>query len=432
MKNFFLALFLITAKLSFSQTVDQKFVSTDIDNFWNAYDKIITEKDTTKQYSFLKELYIDKATPGLKSLIEVRNYTSKNFIDAINKYPKFWNSIRPNTLSVKEVYPEIEADIKKLKEAYPDLKPSTIYFSIGAFRTNGTIQNDRILIGSELSLADEKTFINELPEWRQPFYKEYEPRKNIALLCTHEYVHTQQKELVENLLSMCLYEGIAEFISCKVTGKKSSSPAIEFGKNNQEKVINQFIADLYIISNNYNWLWGENKNNLKIRDLGYYIGYEISERYYNTSKDKTKAIKTLVELDYHNEKEMEQIVDAAKLFPKSVKKLNQDYEKQRPTVLAISGFKNGNKKVKSGLTAITITFSEPLNGRNTGIDFGPLGEEFCPKISPERNWSSDNKSWTFKADLLPNKKYQILITNNFRKQNGIRLKPYLIEFQTTE
>lgn len=432
MKNFFLALFLIAAKLSFSQTVDQKFVSTDIDNFWNAYDKIITEKDTTKQYSFLKELYIDKATPGLKSLIEVRNYTSKNFIDAINKYPKFWNSIRPNTLSVKEVYPEIEADIKKLKEAYPDLKPSTIYFSIGAFRTNGTIQNDRILIGSELSLADEKTFINELPEWRQPFYKEYEPRKNIALLCTHEYVHTQQKELVENLLPMCLYEGIAEFISCKVTGKKSSSPAIEFGKNNQEKVINQFIADLYIISNNYNWLWGENKNSLKIRDLGYYIGYEISERYYNTSKDKTKAIKTLVELDYHNEKEMEQIVDAAKLFPKSVKKLNQDYEKQRPTVLAISGFKNGNKKVKSGLTAITITFSEPLNGRNTGIDFGPLGEEFCPKINPERNWSSDNKSWTFKADLLPNKKYQILITNNFRKQNGIRLKPYLIEFQTTE
>ncbi|MEG2102245.1 MAG: Ig-like domain-containing protein [Flavobacterium sp.] len=432
MKNFFLALFLITAKLSFSQTVDQKFVSTDIDNFWNAYDKIITEKDTTKQYSFLKELYIDKATPGLKSLIEVRNYTSKNFIDAINKYPKFWNSIRPNTLSVKEVYPEIEADIKKLKEAYPDLKPSTIYFSIGAFRTNGTIQNDRILIGSELSLADETTVIDELPAWRQNFYKEYNPRKNIALLCTHEYVHTQQKELVENLLSMCLYEGVAEFISCKVTGKKSSSPAIEFGKSNQEKVINQFIADLYIMSNNYNWLWGENRNDLKIRDLGYYIGYEISERYYNLSKDKAKAIKTLIELDYHNEKEMEQIVDASKLFPKSVKKLNQDYEKQRPTVLTISGFKNGSKKVKSGLRDITITFSEPLNGRNTGIDFGPLGKEFCPKLSPERNWSSDKKTWTFKADLLPNKKYQILITSNFRKQNGVRLKPYLIEFQTAE
>ncbi|UUW09728.1 hypothetical protein NLG42_02765 [Flavobacterium plurextorum] len=36
MKNFFLALFLISAKVSFSQTAGQKFVSTDIDNFWKA------------------------------------------------------------------------------------------------------------------------------------------------------------------------------------------------------------------------------------------------------------------------------------------------------------------------------------------------------------------------------------------------------------
>lgn len=432
MKNFFLALFLISAKVSFSQTAGQKFVSTDIDNFWKAYEKVTSVSDSIKQYQYLNEFYLDKGSLGLKSLIEVRNYTPKEFLNSITKYPKFWNSLKENTTNVSNLYPEIETDIRKLKEAYPPLKPSTIYFSIGAFRTNGTIQNDRILIGSELSLADETTVIDELPAWRQNFYKEYNPRKNIALLCTHEYVHTQQKELVENLLSMCLYEGVAEFISCKVTDKKSNCPAIEFGKTNQEKVINQFIADLYIMSNNYNWLWGENRNDLKIRDLGYYIGYEISERYYNASKDKAKAIKTLIELDYHNEKEMEQIVDASKLFPKSVKKLNQDYEKQRPTVLAISGFKNGNKKVKSGLRDITITFSEPLNGRNTGIDFGPLGKEFCPKLSPEKIWSSDKKTWTFKADLLPNKKYQILITNNFRKQNGVRLKPYLIEFQTAE
>jgi len=432
MKNLFLTSLLIFTISSYSQTDNQKIISTDIDNFWKAYDKIITEKDSTKQYSFLKEFYLDKATPGLKSLIEVRNYTPKNFIDAINKYPKFWNSIRSNTLNAKEVYPEIEADIIKLQKAYPDLKPSTIYFSIGAFRTNGTIQDNRILIGSELSLADETTVIDELPEWRQSFYKEYEPRKNIALLCAHEYVHTQQKELVENLLSMCLYEGVAEFISCKVTDKKSSSPAIEFGKNNQQKVISQFISDLYIISNNYNWLWGENKNSLKVRDLGYYVGYEICERYYNTSKDKAKAIKTLIELDYHNEKEIERIVDATKLLPKSLKKIHQDYEKQRPVVIEISGFKNRSQKVKPGLTEITITFSEPLNGRNAGIDFGPLGEKFCPKISSERIWSSDNKSCTFKAELNPDQKYQILITSSFRKQNGTRLKPYLIEFKTTK
>ena len=125
---------------------------------------------------------------------------------------------------------------------------------------------------------------------------------------------------------------------------------MEFGKKNQQKVIDEFISDLYIISNNYNWMWGENKNSLKVRDLGYYIGYEICERYYKAAKDKTKAIKTLIELDYHNEKEVEKIVDAVKLFPESVKKLKQNYEKQRPTVVSVSAFKNGSQKVKPGIT----------------------------------------------------------------------------------
>lgn len=430
MKNLLQVFFLIVTMTCYCQIKDQKIVSTDIDNFWNAYEKIISTKDSVQQYNFLKTFYIDKATPGLKSLIEVRNYTAKDFVNAINKYPKFWNSLKPNTLNCDVLYPEIETDIKKLKLAYPSLKPSTIYFSIGAFRTNGTVQDDRVLIGSELSLADETTIIDELPLWRQSFYKEYNPRKNIALLCTHEYIHTQQKELVEKLLLMCLYEGVAEFVSCKVTGKKSSTPAMEYGKNNQQKVIDQFISDLYIVKNNYNWLWGENKNALKVRDLGYYIGYEICERYYNLSKDKTKAIKELIELDYNNEKEVERIVDATKIFSERLKKLRSNYEKMQPTVVSIMPFKNGSKKVKFGQTEVTVVFSEPLNGNSTGLDFGPLGKEFCPKIDSEKTWSSDLKSWTFKVDLKPNQKYQILITDGFRKQNGIRLKPYLIEFQT--
>jgi hypothetical protein len=417
---------------SFTQNSKQVFVSTDIDNFWVAYEKIIADKDSVGQYKDLKEFYIDKGSQGLKSLIEVKNYADKDFIDAIAKYPKFWNSLKSNTLNVKELYPEIETDIQKLKNAYPNLKPSTIYFTIGSFRSNGTTQNNGILIGSELTLADNSTIIDELPEWRQPFYKEYNQRKNIALLCTHEYIHTQQKELVENLLSMCLYEGVAEFVSCKVTGRKSNTPAIEFGKANQRKVVNQFVSDLFIMSNNYNWLWGENRNNLKVRDLGYYIGYEICERYYNLSKDKAKAIKELIELDYTNEKEVERIVNIAKLLPKALGELNIEYEKQRPTVRSIMPFKNGSQEVKSGLTKITITFSEQLNGYNDGIDFGPLGQDYCPKIKAEKTWTNNGKSWTFEADLKPNKHYQILIPNNFRKQNGVRLKSYLIDFKTTD
>jgi hypothetical protein len=186
------------------------------------------------------------------------------------------------------------------------------------------------------------------------------------------------------------------------------------------------------MSNNYNWLWGENRNDFKVRDLGYYIGYEICERYYNLSNDKAKAIKELIELDYTNEKEVERIVDITKIFSKTIAKLNADYEKQRPVVVSISSFKNGSQQVKSGLTKITVNFSEPLNGHNDGIDFGPLGQSFFPKINPRKTWSNNGKSWTFEADLKPNQRYQILIPNNFRKKNGVRLKAFLIDFKTID
>lgn len=426
-KVFFLAL--LFSGFVHGQQFRQEFVTADVANFWTAYDKITTTKDSIAKYKFLRTLYTGKATPGLQSLMQVRGYTDELYIHSIGKFPKFWKSIR-KSMTPEKHFPEIEADIRKLQQWYPPLKAVPIYFSVGCFRTNGTIHEGKILIGCETALADSKTAIDELPDWRQPFYKESVPVSGLSLLCVHEYVHTQQKALVENLLSKCLYEGVAEFVSCKATGKKSNVPAIAFGKANEKTVVDRFVTDLYLMSNDYNWIWGENRNDLKVRDLGYYIGYEICERYYGQAEDKTIAIAELIELDYNNEAAVERIVDSSKLLPKPIARLYEEYEAKRPTVADMSPFANGSKNVPAGPAKITVTFSEALNGQNTGIDFGPLGAWSCPKIAPERTWSADNKSWTFEADLKPNMKYQILISNNFRNPDGVRLKPYLIEFQT--
>ncbi len=271
-------LILCLTTFTFAQNIEQTFVASDIDNFWIAYDKINSTRDSVLQVKFLKELYLDKGTEGLQSLVQSRNYTETEFITWITNYPKFWQSLKLNTLQLKDHYSIINNDIEKLRKLYPGLKPATIYFTIGAFRTNGMTHGNKILIGSEFSLADKSTNVSEFPGWRQEFYKNQNPLMELGLLCTHEYIHTQQQELVENLLSMCLYEGVAEFVSCIATEKKSASPAIEFGKVNQKIVIEQFVSDMFIMTNNYNWLWGENRNELKVRDLGYYVGYEICER----------------------------------------------------------------------------------------------------------------------------------------------------------
>lgn len=429
MKPILLALFGCCFAVAFGQR--PVFVATDIDHFWAAYDKIAATSDTLQKQRYLKEYYFDKASPGLKSLMEVRRYTAKEYLDAIHGYPKFWRSLRPRTKNISKLYPEIEADIQKFQRIYHNTKPATIYFSIGVFRTNGTTQDDRVLIGSECALADQTVIIDELPQWRQPFFTESNQRDHIALLCTHEYIHTQQNPLVENLLSMCLYEGVAEFLSCVATGKKSNVPAIAFGKAHEKEVVAQFVSDLYVMSHNYNWIWGENRNQFKVRDLGYYIGYEICERYYNAAPDKQTAAKELVSLDYDDEKAVEHLVDQANLLPKKVAELYAEYEQKRPVVQSVEPFANG-ASVKPGKTLIRITFSEPLNGQNTGVDLGPLGENAFPKLSPQRKWSDDGKSWTIEADLEPNRHYQILISNNFRKSDQTRLKPYLIDFSTTD
>ncbi|WP_157691851.1 hypothetical protein [Polaribacter sp. KT25b] len=49
-----------------------------------------------------------------------------------------------------------------------------------------------------------------------------------------------------------------------------------------------------------------------------------------------------------------------------------------------------------------------------------------------RNWGKDNTSWTIPVNLEPNKEYQIFITTNFRTEENIPLKSYLIEFKTSK
>lgn len=412
----------------------QNIITSDIDNFWTAYDKITQTKDSTLQYKFLDDLYFSKATEGLKAIRQARNYTAQDYINAINNYPRFWNSVRKNTLKSKEFAKELNVGIENLRRIYPDLKPAKIYFTIGALRTGGTISDDLVLIGSEIAMSDKNTISDELPEnirnARRKFF-DSNPINDLVLLNVHEYVHTQQKPVVNNLLSYAIIEGVAEFVSVKAMNVPSAAPAIEFGKNNTEKVRAKFEQEMFYINNQYKWLWGDAPNEFGVRDLGYYIGYQMCENFYEQAENKNEAIKKMIELDYTNEAEIEDFVKKSNFFSKSLDDLYKDFENKRPTVIGIKQFKNHSKKVNPKIKEITVEFSESLNGHNTDIDYGDLGQDAFPKNDgTKRYWSKDNKSWTIPVILEPNKKYQLLIGNNFRTDKNIPLKQYLIEFET--
>lgn len=144
---------------------NKNIITSDIDNFWIAYDEITTTKDTIEQAIFLKKLYLNKGTKGLKSMIKARNYSEQEFLYSINNYSKFWSSIRNETYKAKTLSKELELGIEKLNFLYPELKPAKIYFIIGALRSNGTTLDSLVLIGSELAFANKNTPTEEFPDY---------------------------------------------------------------------------------------------------------------------------------------------------------------------------------------------------------------------------------------------------------------------------
>lgn len=310
---------------SVRKTEDKVFTS-DVDLFWQVFDKVVAENDTSVQIRLLDSLYIGQGSIGLQEIIEARNYTARQYVELINKHPAFWQSVRSNTLQAKYVAKELNDGIKKLQNIYPDLRPAHIYFTIGAMRTNGTTKDSLVLIGSELAMADSSTRISEFEEsteeWLSAFFAT-NPLHNIVLLNIHEYVHTQQKPIPTNLLYQVLYEGIAEFVSVKAMGVPSNTPAIAFGK--KHPAVRQKFEQEMFNNKTYEWMWSNAPNDFEIRDLGYYIGYEIAERYYNQATNKRKAIKELIELDYDRPSQVDLLIDESRFFSKSINELRREF-----------------------------------------------------------------------------------------------------------
>src|SRR5687768_15076490 len=115
----------------------QKVYTQDIDNFWIAYDSARLTSDSLKQIQIIQTLYVDKGTKGLKAFMEARDYSTPLWVALIRKYPKFWNSIRPNTLTIKSKATAIEQSIARFKELYPQLKDAKIYFTVGGLNSGG-------------------------------------------------------------------------------------------------------------------------------------------------------------------------------------------------------------------------------------------------------------------------------------------------------
>ncbi|SIS82544.1 Predicted Zn-dependent protease [Chryseobacterium ureilyticum] len=278
--------------------------TSDIRNFWKAYDEVQKIENTEEKISTFQKLYIDKSTAGLKDFISSRNFTSQQWIESLTSKPKFWNSIRGKTENIGKDFKNINTLYQRFSQLYKDFSPPKIYFTIGNLKGGGTVIKGNLIIGSELAASDATVDYSELP-------KNYQDRmkinSGIIFLTAHELVHTQQNlkgNEQTNLLGLCLKEGSADFIAELLTGKKVEAPYIDYGMAHQDIVWQNFTKekDGFDFQN-----WLSNTSTIKDRpaDLGYFIGYIITKRFYENAKDKKVAIDQIMKLDFNNTSQTE-------------------------------------------------------------------------------------------------------------------------------
>jgi len=260
------------AQTPFSGDPDQSlFLTTDIDHFWTAYDLFV--KDTS--VNPFGPHYLEVGSKGVKGFTPFRIRSADYLYNTVKRHRADYDSIRQNTLRIHETEKQCRSAFYALKYWYPEAVYPPVYFVIGTFNSGGTFNKNGLFIGAEMQ-------------------KEI---GNIPHIVAHELIHFQQKNWVNqpNLLRQSLVEGSADFIGELISGKHINPAAHAYGDRHLENLCREFVARMD--STDYqDWLYGVSGKDDRPNDLGYWMGYKITQQYFNKSADKPQAIRDILDI----------------------------------------------------------------------------------------------------------------------------------------
>jgi len=253
------------------EPLDAKFVTSDLKNFWIAYDSIGIS------ISNPFDSYIKNGTIGLQGFIPNRIISADSLLAMVQRRKEDYAKMRNIESLIKEKEKETMPYFYALEYWYPEAVYPPVYFVFGRYNSGGTSSEDGLLIGAE-KIVD----LEGLPE-----------------LIIHESIHFQQKWPEEgntNLLQQSILEGSADFIAELVTGKHGNKEANSYGNKNKDALCKEFVPIMYL-ENTQDWLYGTSGKDERPNDLGYWIGYEIVKAYFDKMEDKKLAVKHILNID---------------------------------------------------------------------------------------------------------------------------------------
>jgi hypothetical protein len=316
-------LLLISAFVVLGQTSTQKvnsdpdaakFVTSDIDNFWRAYDLAAKEADRSAKVAIYQREYLDKGSAGLKDFVRTRIKSAEELVNAVEKLPRFYASVRPGTMRVREKEKDVRKAFRKFKQMYPDALFPDVYFVIGITNTGGTASQSGLIIGTELYGSTMTTprdeFVAAFRSFMPNVKDEAEIRSlaakftdvalktvdGIPAIVAHESCHFNQKyTTLDTLLAKSIQEGACDFIGELISGKLMNPAQKAYGEKHQAELWNEFEAEMHQRAER-KWMYNALTSGARPPDLGYFMGYKITQAYYKNAKDKPAAIRDILNI----------------------------------------------------------------------------------------------------------------------------------------
>jgi len=177
-------------------------ITTDIDNFWIAWEKSKTEFDSL----VFDSMYIAKGSEGLKGFMPYRIVSAGKLVKTINKNRSYYEQLKKSTLQIESMKDDIKKSLINLSSIYPDAKFPPVYFVVGALNSGGTSIENGLVIGVDMYGKTTNTKMEELRPWLQTVLK---PVTEIPYIVAHELIHFQQNYKTDNLLGASIKEGSA-------------------------------------------------------------------------------------------------------------------------------------------------------------------------------------------------------------------------------
>jgi hypothetical protein len=269
-----------------------RFIIADIERFWKAYDKAMRAPAEERVAIFQRE-YIDPGTVGLRDWAASGRLNAKTLVKTIETHPNFFKAIRPITIRFEAQLPRTLVAFRKLKALYPAAVFPDVYFIMGQLQSGGTSSDNGLLLGAEMFSEWPTTPVAELNDWQEHAIMS---QNDIPSLVAHESVHFQQKYLTQGgLLCACLAEGSADFLAKLTSGRLVSrmEETHTWANARERDLWGEFQKEMDGKDTSH-WLYGNSGGNGRPVDLGYWVGYKVSDAYFTNAADKQQAVRDML------------------------------------------------------------------------------------------------------------------------------------------